>query len=49
LLQAARFSSLSRRMGDDHLQRMAGTECAPTQRRVTQCQRNYSWEERARR
>jgi len=38
LLQAARFSSLSRRMGDDHLQRMAGSEGAPTQRCVTHCE-----------
>jgi hypothetical protein len=38
LLQAARFPSLSRRMGDDHLQRMAGTEGAPTQRCVMQCE-----------
>src|SRR4051812_2191185 len=49
LLQAARFSSLSGRIGDDHLQRIARTEDAPTQRRVTQCEGNYSWDEHARR
>jgi hypothetical protein len=41
LLQAARCSSLPRRMGNDDLQRMARTQGAPPQRRITQCEGNY--------